>query len=148
MTEKSIWQESALQIPLCKKLEFEILLDFTIPLRATPWKRAMGRTRYTPPDVKAWEHHIRTVIAEEMAIEGVDPQFFIDQEPVGLEVIIGMTRKSMNVGGDGDNYVKAVQDALRGFTWKDDRIRHLRPVLINPVPSEEDFTRIIIFNRR
>lgn len=139
--------QNRLQIPICQQLRWDILLDVTIPLKATTWQRTQGKHRYTPEAVRKWEKHVQDLVLEEMAIEHIETSDLLAWKPLGLEIMLHMTPKSMKTGGDGDNYAKAIQDALCKICWKDDRIRDLRPMLANPVPSTEDSTRILIFRR-
>lgn len=64
---------------------------------------------YTPPETRAYEEHVRLCAAA----AGAKPL----EGPVAMDVDLWLFGRR----GDGDNYWKAIADALNGVAYRDDR---------------------------
>lgn len=113
------------------------VLRFTVPGEPMPKERARARavtmpdgraiaTMYTPSKTKGYESKVRDVC--QLAI---NQQRWVasDRERFELHVVVYRTHEG--AGGDLDNYVKAISDAINKVAFPDDRyVRKVSALLV------------------
>ena len=128
-----------------------MILTATIEGRCVPWMRASsrGRQRYTPADQRAYQRHVRAVVAR-----AAPRQWPLDMR-YALELVVYEPDARRR---DLSNELKTIEDALNATAWADDsqidaigvvrRIDRVRPrieMTVAPMTlAERDETTVTI----
>ena len=111
------------------------MIKFTVPIEPVPFKRpnAHGKQRFNPDRYSAFKDAV--ALFAKQAMQGAAP--FAGEVRIHADFFKPKPRRSKLVSfqGDGDNFLKAVMDALIGICYLDDRqvtIGSFRKIFGNP----------------
>lgn len=123
-------------------------LTFTVPgepqakQRARVFALPSGQVRaVTPKETRAYEAKVRT-----LAQVAVNQQRWTFSDAHYFDLVVKVVRTHWDAGGDPDNYLKAIADAINGVAFPDDR--YVRGMAVKLADPDASNPRVMVTVRR